>query len=56
MAEDLAWGEETPREIKKLMRATGSSYFFKSEVSVLWRDLCTKYLRLKRKGRTHIKQ
>ena len=26
MAKDLAWGEETPREIKKLMRATGS-YF-----------------------------
>ena len=29
MAKDLALGEETPREIKKLMRATGSSYFTK---------------------------
>ena len=29
MAEDLAWGEETSRETKKLMRATGSSYFTK---------------------------
>ena len=30
--------------------------FYKSEVSVLWGDLVTKYFRLKRKGHTHIKQ
>ena len=27
--------------------------FYKSEISVLWSDLGTKYFRLKRKGHTH---
>ena len=30
--------------------------FYKSEVSVLWGDLGTKYFRLKRKGHTLVKQ
>ena len=29
---------------------------YNSEVSVLWRDLGTRYFRLKWKGHTHIKQ
>ena len=30
--------------------------FYKSEVSVVWHDLGTKYSRLKRKGHTLVKQ
>ena len=34
----------------------GPLMIYKSEVSVLWGDLVTKYFRLKRKGHIHIKQ
>ena len=52
MPEDLAWSEETRRETKRLMLLI----FDKSEASVSWRDLSTKYLRLKKKRHTHIKE
>ena len=49
MPEDLAWSEETRRETKELMLLI----FDKSEVSVSWRDLSTKYIRLKKRKATH---
>ena len=50
MPEDLARSEETRRETKRLMLLI----FDKSEVSVSWRDLSTKYFRLKKeKPHTH---
>lgn len=44
MPEDLAWSKETRRETKRLMLLI----FDKSEASVSWRDLSTKYIRLKK--------
>ena len=52
MPEDLAWSEETRRETKRLMLLI----FDKSEASVSWRDLSTKYIRLKKKRHIHIKE
>ena len=50
MPEDLAWSEETRRETKRLMLLI----FDKSEASVSWRDLSTKYIWLKKeKPLTH---
>lgn len=50
MPVDLAWSEETRRETKRLMLLI----FDKSEASVSWRDLSTKYIRLKKeKPHTH---
>ena len=42
--ENLTFGEETCRKTKRLL------IFYKSEVSFIWRDLGTKYSRIKGKN------
>ena len=57
ITEELAWGEATCRETKRLNYVSYRLLiFYKSEVSILWDDLGTKYFRLKRKGYTLVKQ